>query len=276
MLWALVVLGSMTAGMMLLARRGLFETRNRMSLAQARWALSWCESLARAQLEHDSTYPGDSASLPNRAWCTSHIEPTNARFNINTADSLAFERLLGADSIVAAILDWRDADSAPRSGGCERACATALDMPAPANRAFTQVAEFRQVRGLRSIPDSLLALLTVTGNGRINPAYASAAVIGSLPGVSPALARRVELAARDGRITGLGSLAQLATPMERTELERWWTDLTARTTFERGALIMSVVAGSRLGPAKASERLIIRPSKRGAAVLRREGCLDHN
>ncbi|HET7603049.1 MAG TPA: hypothetical protein VFK36_08540 [Gemmatimonadales bacterium] len=265
-----MVLGSMTAGMMLLARRGLFETRNRMSLTQARWALVWCESLARAQLEHDSTYPGASASLPNGAWCTSHIAPTNASFNINTADSLAFQRLLGADSLVAAVLDWRDADADPRSGGCERACATALGMPVPANRAFAQVAEFRQVRGWRSLSDSLLALLTVTGDGRINPAYAPAAVIGSLPGVSPALARRVELAGRAGRITGLGTVAQLATPMERTELERWWTDLTARTTFERGALIMSVVAGSRLGPAKASERLIILPSERGLAVLQRE------
>jgi hypothetical protein len=197
--------------------------------------------------------------------------PANAGFNINTADSLALQRFFGSDSIVAAALDWRDADTEPRPAGCERACAVAQGIPVPANRGFTQAGEIRHVRDLQSLADSAIALLTVTSDGRINPAQAPAAVIGSLPGISPALARRIELAARAGQITGLASLAQLATPMERAELERWWTDLTARTTFEQGPLVLDAVAGSTLGPATARERVVLLPSKRGAAVLRREG-----
>ena len=270
-LWALVLIGSLTASIVLLARRGFFETRNRMSLAQARWALGWCENLAQSQLEHDSTYPGGSARLPNGAWCRIHVTPANAGFNINTADGLALQRFFGSDSVVAAILDWRDADTEARPAGCERTCASARGIPVPANRGFAQAQAVRQVRGLQFLSDSALALLTVTGDGRINPAQAPAAVIGSLPGVSPALARRIELVARAGQITGLASLAQLAKPMERAELEQWWTDLAARTTFEQAPLVLDAAAGSALGPASARERLILLPSKRGAAVLRREG-----
>lgn len=270
MLWALVLIGSLTASIVLLARRGFFETRNRMSLSQARWALGWCENLARARLEHDSMYPGGSSALPNATWCKVRVVSANARFNINTSDSLALRRSFGGDSLVAAVLDWRDTDADPRPGGCERACAQALGIAQPANRPFAQAGEIRQVRGLRSLSDSSLSLLTVTGDGRINPAHAPAAVIASLPGVTAALAWRVEPEARAGHITGLPSLAQLATPMERAELERWWTDLTARTTFEQGPLILDATAGSTLGPAIARERLVMLLSERGAAVLQRE------
>lgn len=270
-LWVVVLLGTLAAGMMLVARRGLLETRNRLTLSQARWALGWCENLAFERIARDSGYVGEDASLSNGTRCRLQVSPVNARLNLNTADSLALERFFQRDTLVAAVLDARDPDDIPRPHGCEEFCYRAQGLAGPVNRAFLRPAELRQVAGFRNIPDSILALLTLDGDGRINPAHAPAAVLASLPGVSLALARRVALEARQGRITSLASMATLASPIERQELDHWWTDLLARTTFERGPLILEAAASSALGPAVATERVLVDASTKEPVVTWREG-----
>src|SRR5678815_3609084 len=109
-LWALILLASLVPGALLVSRRGFMETRNRLGLTQARWAMSWCENLAAARLARDSMYAGDSISLSNGSWCRLSSAPANGQLNINTADSIALSGFLGQDSLRDAVMDWRDTD----------------------------------------------------------------------------------------------------------------------------------------------------------------------
>lgn len=270
-LWAMILLASLVAGALLVSRRGFMATRNRMGLAQARWAMSWCENLAAARLAQDSMYAGDSIALSNGSWCRLSVAPANGHLNINTADSIALTGFLGQDSLRDAIMDWRDTDDVARGAGCEADCYRELGLPPPGNRPFASPSEILKVRGIASRAGLwLVGALTVDGDGRVNVNAAPPRVLASLPGVSEGLALRIWTEARHHQLGSLDAVATIASPVEGLELGHWWTDLLARTTFERGSLALECEGGSSLSPAVARERLVVNRDAAGVTVLRRE------
>lgn len=116
------------------------------------------------------------------------IQDANGCMNVNEADIEQLQSLLravGVDgdavrSLAAAIIDWRDPDSALTPNGAE--LATYLEngwSTGPANRPFLSVSELKGVLGMPpDVADRLAALLSVSAEGKeINPMTAPEPVL---------------------------------------------------------------------------------------------------
>jgi general secretion pathway protein K len=93
-----------------------------------------------------------------------------------------------------AIEDWRDADDLPRLYGAEEDDYFAAGYPyGPANMPFSSVAELQQVIGMSwQLFRDIEPMLTVdsTSGGRVNPAFASADVLATMPEMDRESAQR--------------------------------------------------------------------------------------
>lgn len=143
------------------------------------------------------------------------IRDASGFLDLNTADPTLLKALLDAldveddrrDRIVAAILDWRDADDATRLNGAEAAdYATAgLDWT-PANGPFSGVEELRYVLGMSdTLFDEMAPFVTVySDRAGLNIEFAAPLLIEAVAG------RTVELGAGGGR-AGSGAAAGTGT-----------------------------------------------------------------
>lgn len=174
---AMVSMGTLAAAVSAQVRVALRAVDNRVRLLEADWALEGCQAIARAQIDSwrlaqaersaGSTAPYsppfEAADLLARLNCRTRIValPTvPATVDANGADSLALVGALSrldlssarVDSLVSAILDWRDADDDPRSGGAEASSYPRSSPQFPSNRAFATTDELALVRGMRDLP----------------------------------------------------------------------------------------------------------------------------
>jgi general secretion pathway protein K len=129
------------------------------------------------------------------------FEDENARINVNTAPPSLLETVFGDETLVQAVEDWRDPDSAARPSGAEKE-----DTPGylPRNGPFRRVEELLLVKGMSAaFFKQVEPFLTVYGNGRVNVNTASSNVLEAL-GLEPSLAEKI-LLFRRGKDGVLGS-----------------------------------------------------------------------
>jgi general secretion pathway protein K len=100
--------------------------------------------------------------------------------------SFALRDFATADRIAQAILDWRDADSIPRSNGAERDQYIREGYLAlPTNQTFREVTDLLSVMGVTpEIFERVSPYLTTRGSGVVNVNSADTLVLKAVPGMT--------------------------------------------------------------------------------------------
>lgn len=285
---AMAALGTADAGA---ASDAVGSARNRINEARAGWRAEGCVEGARAVIARtlaDST--GDpsvawdtvdatvkSAASEMTSWCRVDVVAAGDRLDVNTADGDALRAVFiaagatvdRADSIAAALLDWRDADTVTTPLGAEASWYHAAGRPAPTNAAFEDTAELALVRGLEHA-DTLRALLG-TEPGRVVLDRAPLAVIASLPGMTPeAVGRITEQRWRHERVRDLAVLGASLSDEGRRALTSAYAVLAQRVTSEPDAWIVTAraVEGDPAVTATYEVRLV-RAGRRAGVVRKR-------
>ncbi len=221
-LWFLTGVASLGIAAMLLARSTVRTVSNRTALIRAEWRAEECLARTLAAFEARGRTGEGAAERGIRALnalqvreavlgsalvaeCPGVVDlvPFGATLNVNTAR----ESLLGrtfrsygisaaeTDSLVDALLDWRDADDSARAFGAERAWYASRGEGAPRNGPFADVDELRAVRGLAkwmgTDGDGLGAILGVDG-GRVFVEVVPSGVLAALPGMSAAATASID------------------------------------------------------------------------------------
>lgn len=296
-LWVMVGVGAIGFGLALVARRAAGAARNRRAATVASWFAEDCANRAEAAigevLEHRG---GDTASadVVRLTWgrldeavansvaltggrCALSMRATGTTIDLNTADDSLLGRLfvaLGdppalADSLVDAILDWRDADDLPRSNGAESAWYLAQRRTPPRNAPFADVRELGRVRGFET-HNGLDSVLGVDPD-RIVLDRAPLAVIAALPGFSREAVTQVAVhRARGTPIPDLLSLSAELSPAGRAALLADYPELVRLTTSEPDAWLLTA-RGTAGMPAVTFvlELRLVRAGDRAAVVRRR-------
>ncbi|HEU4648241.1 MAG TPA: hypothetical protein VFS33_04215 [Gemmatimonadales bacterium] len=280
-LWAVALASAVVGATIAAARLQVLASENRVTLTRAAWARDACREILLARIDPDSAMrPMAGAAGPVRdtihlgrgTWCRAAVEDPGAKLNLNTADAEALRLLLGSDSLVDALLDWRDADDVPRPLGAERTWYVAQGRPAPRNGELADLGELMLVRGFDSASVARLApLVTTRGDGRVNLAAAPPEVLATLPGMTESLARLLLAARADGRLTSRPAEFVDALPSDaRRALLARYQDFAMRTSATPGQLVARIEGGVRGRAPVARETLALVPVPGRLAVLRRE------
>jgi general secretion pathway protein K len=261
-LWVIVGLAGLALGVSMAARNAIASAHNRTDIARATWRASECIERARAAIgelliappERDgrglSGWSAFDVAVPaspmvTSAKCDVRLHVTGDRIDLNHADAEMLGtalRGLGVkaprcDSMVDALLDWRDADEVPRPLGAERAWYVAHGRFVPRDGAFEDVRELARVRGFEGMPglDSMFGV----ENGRVALAHAPLSVIAALPGLGgEATARIGEERARGTRPEDLTAIAAQLSPDARRLMLSRYADLVHAATIEPDAWIV--------------------------------------
>jgi type II secretory pathway component PulK len=150
---------------------------------------------------------------PYRTGPVTEISLQDARglINVNLVDTETLERLLAAygigqteaDHLADTLGDYIDDDSLRRLNGAEAPEYLAAHLAPPRNAPLLSTRELRRVMGWRDHPEllddpSFMDLLTAGETSGLNPNTAPAAVLRTLPNVTPELAAAI-VAARNGQ-----------------------------------------------------------------------------
>lgn len=201
-IWSLVMLASLATGFAYAVRH---ETRYAGDLAAIARAEAASEAalriaiLALASSDQDSRWQADGRKhdIPwPEASVTVRVHSESGRIDLNRAPS---ELLIGllqqilpdadAETLVDAIIDWRDTNDQPRADGAERTDYIRAGYSyGPTNRPFNSVHELSQVMGFdRDAVEALVPYLTVySRRGRVDAASAEPTVLAAIPGISRA------------------------------------------------------------------------------------------
>lgn len=271
-LWFLTGVMSLAFASMLVARGALATMSNRVALTRAEWRAEDC--LARARAAVSIATRGSTDQEPARisdrsanafrrevlasrliAECpgTVTVEPVGAGLDLNHAGDAMLRRTLiefgvptiTTDSLVDALLDWRDEDDSARTLGAERDWYAGRGASGPRNGPLASIEELRQVRGfddwMGRTPTSGVAGLFTTDSGRVLLDVAAPAVIRALPGLSPAAAAAIEhdRSSRDTRLPELLALASVIPEATRPEFERAFVELSDLVTTASEGWVLS-------------------------------------
>jgi general secretion pathway protein K len=293
-LWVMASAAALGVTVSLAAREAVSAARNRAAATRAMWHAEGCLERARAAVGDALTAGASPRAGEESLWLrldsvvTGSVYVANARcsvsmraagtsLDVNEVDEDMLRSLLVAasvdasriDSMIAALLDWRDADDVVRPFGAEREWYVRAGRPPPRNAPLAARREIRLVRGFEtpSVLDSLLGV----ERGRIPLAIAPVAVIAALPGIdAEAVARIAErrLHARwpvDPMTLGaaLSQAARNAMLAGLPELSRW-------TAAEPDAWILSSRARDTASAISVMiEVRLVRAGARAALVRRR-------
>jgi general secretion pathway protein K len=289
-LWVLVALATLGIALSLVGRDAIDATQNRVSLARAHWLAEGCVNVVRSMAATELADPtradaawralddvvGDSP-LTRNTGCDVSVRPASATLNVNTADAEQLRRVflglhvmsLSADSLVDAILDWRDPDDEPRANGAERAWYKERQRFAPRNGPIADARELARVRGL----DQLSGLDSVFGvePGRIPLGRAPRAVLMALPGFTEELADRIaELRERRALPPDLLTLAGALSPSARDSLSARYAEVVSLVTIDPDVWIVTARARDGVSPAIATVEVRLARAGARAAVLRHQ------
>ena len=273
-LWTLTAVTVLGGAAMVVARLGAATTRNRILLTRAGWAREACVEILSSRYAYQAAIRVlDSIDLGRGTWCRAALEDPGAKLNLNLADRPALVAVIAAvsrrppaavDSLVDAVLDWRDADTIPRPFGAET--------PANRNGPLADVAELRYVRGFDdSLVVHLTTVLTTRGTGTIDLNAAPAAVVATVPGMSD---EAVELLVRR-RLVGqpvrsTDELAGLLSSARRATLYASYPEFVRTATFTPAQLVATVEGSVRGTALVARVTLTTVPVAGRLAVIRRE------
>src|SRR5881296_229270 len=269
MLTALVVLAGAVLGV---ARTGSQATRNRILLARAEWAREACGKILLGRYARDASPRSlDTVDLGRGTWCVATLDDPATKLNVNLADRAALVGALRAaaapgapiDSLVDALLDWRDPDSLPRRFGDEPLGSR--------NGPFADVAELRYVRGFDdALVMRLSGLLTTRGTGAINVNAAPPEVLAALPGLTEEAMRLVMMRRGSAPVASADALAGLLSPNARATLLASYPEFVRATVFAPPQLVALVTGGVRGTPLVVRVTLTLVPVAGRLAVIRRE------
>ena len=309
-LWIITGAAVVAMSVALSARERVRAAFNRSTLLRSEWNADDCLARATASLDGlllrragpagaSGAAPSDSLPLlvsrdPTVGACPGavRIEPVGMAIDLATATAGMLTRALAvqglpiplADSLVDALLDWRDADDTPRAHGCEAGCAAALGLDLPRNAALMDVAELRLVRGFeqwdsligaRGAPMPLDHLFT-TEPGRIVITWAPFEVLAVLPGLSASSAQDLIAHRRTGS-TSVGDLASARLslgPLARDSIAFALDALSRVATMMPDAWLIIVTsprprAGERLSPLGVTLSARVQFTSTGVRVQRR-------
>ena len=293
-LWVIVGLMSLALASSLVARNAIAAARNRAEISGARWRAADCVERARAAIGELLRSSGQSDKRSEPVWstmdagvavspllvsarCDVRMRAVGARIDVNRADGEMLDALLARlgidaprrDSMVDALLDWRDPDDVPRPRGAEREWYASKGRPVPRNGAIADVRELSSVRGFESLT-GLDSVLNVEP-GRVSLARASLAVISALPGVDEELVARIaERRASGTPVEDLANLASQLSPAARTRLLARYADLATAATAEPDAWILQARATVGVPAVTAIvEMRLVRAGDRAAVVRKR-------
>ena len=203
-LWLTILLTVIASGFAFSMHGEAVAARNARSLAQARAAADGAVERTAFELIRPRNLPdvwqADGAA---QTWAEGEVKLTttavdeSARIDLNTASDPLLRGLLqtagglephAADSVLAAIQDWRDVDDLKRPNGAEEADYRAAGKKyKPANAPFDSVGELARVLGvtpelMARIADSLTVYSRQQG---INPATATREALLAIPNMTP-------------------------------------------------------------------------------------------
>jgi general secretion pathway protein K len=291
-LWVVVGLSAMALTGLLVARGVVAAAQNRITLTRGRWRAEDCLERARAVID-DALTDGQVMPRPvaggwdaldrvvaaspaiTDAGCDVTLVPAGIAVDVNTSDGeqlLALLRAAGvpeprADSMVDALLDWRDTDDIPRPLGAESDWYRAAGRFPPRNGPLADVKELRRVRGFdeATLPDSVLNALFTVEPGRLVWDRAPLAVLASLPGIGEeALSRLADWRAEGVSVNDVAALSTALSPAAQRALDARYTDVERLTTGHPDAWLVT----ARDGGVKVASRLVL-PGLRAAIAWRR-------
>lgn len=287
-LWVLVGLAGLGLALSLVGRDALSATQNRVSLTRAHWLAEGCVSVVRAVAAtgladltradaawHTLDEVVADSPLTGNTKCDVSVRPAGAALNVNTADAVQLRRVfialhimpMSADSLVDAILDWRDADDEPRPNGAERLWYHERQRFTPRNGSIADVRELARIRGLDQMPglDSVFGVEP----GRIPLGRAPRAVLMALPGFTEELADRIaELRERHALPTDLLTLAGALSPSARDSLGTRYAEVVPLVTIEPDVWIVTARARDSVSPAIATVEVRLARAGARSVVLR--------
>jgi type II secretory pathway component PulK len=271
-LWTLTAIIVLAGAAVTAARVGSVTTRNRMLLSRAAWAREACVEILQARYAKDASLRHlDSMDLGRGTWCDARLEDPSAKLNLNVADRAALVIVLqsvvrqpaAVDSLVDALLDWRDPDMVARPFGDESS--------QNRNGPLADVVELRSVRGFSdSLVARLSVLLTTRGTGAINVNAAPLQVLATLPGITEeALDLLIARRATSG-VASADAFAGWLSPAARATLLASYPGFIRAAVFSPPQLVAVVTGGVRYTPLEARVTLTVVPVAGRLAVIRRE------
>jgi len=289
-LWILTSVAAIGALLTTSARESVATAHNRTDLLRAAWRATGCAEVARSVI--DAALASDNAGIGTTpGWtrlndivlqsplvngCTFSLRPAGTTIDVNTADSTRIRAVLlasgqtamVADSLVDALLDWRDADHMPRSRGAEEEWYVAHRRPSPRDGPLESPDELALVRGF----DRIAGFDTLFGveDERIDIEAAPLAVLASLPGIgAPAIAIIAESRMAGSPIRDLASLAAALPPKARDGLLAHYAELVRLTTATPDAWTITSRASVGAPPLEATIELRLLKAGTRAAIVRR-------
>ena len=203
-LWLTILLTVIASGFAFSMHGEAVAAHNALSLAQARAAADGAIERTAFELARPRNLPDVwRADGSVQTWADGEIQlkasavDESARIDLNVASDALLKGLLqtaggldasAADSVLAAIQDWRDADDLKRPNGAEEADYRAAGKTyKPSNAPFQSVGELARVLGVTpGLAARLAESLTVySRQPGINPLTASRDVLLAIPNVTP-------------------------------------------------------------------------------------------
>jgi general secretion pathway protein K len=293
-LWVIVGLASFAFASSLATRNAIASSHNRSDMLHATWRANDCVERARAAIGEALLATERIDARAQLGWpyldavvrtsaivagvpCHVHLEAVGSRIDVNHADAEMLDALLRRlridepirDSMVDALLDWRDPDDIARPHGAERVWYAARGRLVPRNGAFADVREITRVRGFEKMLglDSVFTVET----GRVSLADAPLDVIAALPGMSyEVVARIAEERARGARVEDMTGLAGSLSPGARERMLARYSDLVHAATVETDAWILEARADAGAPAVTVIVELrLVRAGDRAAVVRRR-------
>jgi hypothetical protein len=182
------------------------------------------------------------------------------------------------DSLVDALLDWRDADGVPRLAGAERDWYTTHRQSPPRNGPLASPLEILRIAGfdrLSTVQDSqLVSMLTVNGD-LVDLSHASRAVLETLPGFSTEVADAV-ISARstNAGAADLMRLMGLLPERARDSIAANFDRLVTRATAGPTRWVLVVEAWSGAPQVELHMELLITAGSGRIGAVRRRFWLD--
>ena len=271
-LWTLAAVSTLAGVAITTASLGSATTRNRVLLARAGWAREACAEILEARYAQGTSIRAmDTVDLGRGTWCSATIEDPSVKLNLNLADRAALVSVLQTvvsrsgtvDSLVDALLDWRDPDREPRPFGDEPATAR--------NGPLADIWELRHVRGFSdSLVASLAFLLTTRGTGAINVTAAPPQVLATLPGMTDETVQVLTMKRASARIPNADALVGLLSPGARAALLGSYPEFARAAVFAPPLLVAVVTGGVHRTSLVARVTITAVPVAGRLAVIRRE------
>lgn len=208
-LWIMALLSVLLGSFVVVARTENLQTRHLFDTTQARYGAE--AGLARVAYEMRRSDPMQRWVADGRPYefefegmkVTVNVVDESGKIDLNSADPQTllamFQTLAGVDEIKArdlvdAVIDWRDPDDLVQPFGAEDADYDAAGYEyGAADTNFMLAGELQQVMGMSyELYAKLEPHVTTFGfSNRPNPAFASSAVLQTIPGITPELAQQI-------------------------------------------------------------------------------------